>query len=222
MAATITIHYHFPQPHMFYDISRTLTPHTAGFPGDTPVTLVRVADMARGASVNVSAITCSSHAGTHVDAPLHYSPHGASIEQVDLSVLIGPCHVLTIDEPGDVTATALRARLGGAAPARLLLHTRASAAPDDLWDPTFAAIAPDAAEWLGASGLRLLGVDAPSVDAADSKSLPSHNAFLRSGVTIMENLQLTGVPDGEYELIALPLKIVGIDAAPARVVLRVR
>jgi arylformamidase len=205
---------------MLYDITRPLTPRTAVFPGDTPVSLVRVADITRGASVNVTAITCSSHGGTHVDAPLHYSAAGASIEQVDLDVLIGPCRVLTLAEPGDVTLAALHARLGETAPVRLLLHTRSSAVPDDMWDDAFAAIAPDAAEWLGAAGVRLIGVDGPSVDPASSKLLPAHNAFLRRSVTIMENLQLTGVPDGEYELIALPLRIAGIDAAPARVVLR--
>ncbi|MCX6018710.1 MAG: cyclase family protein [Chloroflexi bacterium] len=207
---------------MLYDITRTLTLRSAAFPGDTRVSLVPVAEITRGASVNVTAITCSSHAGTHVDAPRHYSSDGVGIDQVSLDVLIGPCRVLTIDEPGDLLLATLQARLSGAPPpARLLLHTRASAVPDDLWDDGFAAIEPAAAEWLGALGVRLIGVDAPSVDPADSKTLPAHKAFLHSGVTIMENLQLTGVPDGEYELIALPLRIAGIDAAPARVVLRI-
>jgi arylformamidase len=205
---------------MLHDISRLLTPRTAVFPGDTPVALTPVAEIARGASVNVTAITCSSHAGTHVDAPLHYSLDGAGIDRVDLDVLIGRCRVVTIDEPGDVTAAALRARLGDARPVRLLLHTRASAVPDDVWDDRFAAIEPAAAAWLCDAGVRLIGVDAPSVDPADSKALPAHKAFLRGGVTIMENLQLTGVPDGDYELIALPLRIAGNDAAPARAVLR--
>lgn len=205
---------------MLYDITRPLTLRTAVFPGDTPVSITPVAEIARGASVNVTAITCSAHAGTHVDAPLHYSADGVGIDRVPLDVLIGRCLVATIDGPGDVSAAALQVRLGEARPERLLLHTRAGAVPDDVWDATFPAIEPAAAEWLCAVGVRLIGVDAPSVDPADSKLLPAHKAFLRGGVTIVENLQLSGVPDGDYELLALPLRIVGNDAAPARVVLR--
>lgn len=205
---------------MLYDITRPLTPRTAGFPGDTPVSITRVADMDAGASCNVSALTLSSHAATHVDAPLHYSPAAHGIDRVPLETLLGPCRVVSFDGAGDISRAALQALLATPLPQRVLLHTRASAVADDVWEADFAAFEADAADWLGANGARLIGTDAPSVDSAISKTLPAHNAFLRHGVVIIENLQLTGVPDGDYELIALPLRIAGADAAPARVLLR--
>jgi len=215
---------------MFYDITRTLTPRTAVFPDDTPVAITPTAQMRAGESCNVTAITMSAHAGTHVDAPRHYSDDGVGIEAVPLEVLIGPARVISPGEEGAIRTADLRRalRLTGPAghegqtplPARLLIHTRASHVADDTWDAGFAWFTPEAADWLGAHGVRLIGTDAPSVDPADSKDLPAHKAFLRHGVIIVENLCLRDVPDGDYELIALPLRIAGNDAAPARVVLR--
>jgi arylformamidase len=105
-------------------------------------------------------------------------------------------------------------------PNRLIIHTRSSETPNDVWDANFAHIEPDAADWLGEIGVRLIGTDAPSVDPATSKALPAHKMFLKHDIIIVENLCLLGVPDGEYELIALPVNIYDNDAAPARVVLR--
>jgi arylformamidase len=215
---------------MLYDITRTLTPRTAVFPGDTPVTITPTMQMCAGGSCNVTAIAMSAHAGTHVDAPRHYSNDAAGIEAVPLEVLIGPARVISPGQGGAIRTADLQRTLrpAGSAtdaghaplPARLLIHTRASHIADDIWDAGFAWFTPEAADWLGAQGLRLIGTDAPSVDPADSKDLPAHKAFLRHGVIIVENLCLRDVPDGDYELIALPLKIAGNDAAPARVVLR--
>ncbi|GIV85818.1 MAG: kynurenine formamidase [Candidatus Roseilinea sp.] len=210
---------------MLYDITRTLTPRSAVFPGDTPVSITPTLQRRAGDSCNVTAITMSAHAGTHVDAPRHYSDDGVGIDAVPLDVLIGPARVVTLDVADAITLADLQNAIGDlphairAAP-RLLIRTRASHIPDDVWDDTFAHIDPQAADWLGANGLRLIGTDAPSVDPAASRALPAHRAFLRHGVIIIENLRLQGVPDGEYELLALPLKIAGGDAGPARVVLR--
>ncbi|MCS6848710.1 MAG: cyclase family protein [Anaerolineae bacterium] len=222
---------------MLYDITRTLSPRTAVFPGDTPVSIVPTLQMRAGDACNVTAITMSAHAGTHVDAPRHYSDDGAGIDAVPLDALIGPARVVTLDVAGAITVTDLQNAIRNTRYAtrdtrllnaqfsilnftRLLIHTRASEVSDDVWDDAFAYFDPEAAEWLGANGLRLIGTDAPSVDPAASKDLPAHKAFLKHGVIIVENLCLRGVPDGEYELIALPLKIAGNDAGPARVVLR--
>ena len=219
---------------MLYDITRTLTPCTAVFPGDTPVTITPTAQMRAGGSCNVTAITMSAHAGTHVDAPRHYSDDGAGVEAVPLDVLIGPARVISLGMAGAITTADLQRALQRALrpahpatdaghaplPARLLIHTCASDIADDVWDAGFAWFTPEAADWLGAHGLRLVGTDAPSVDPADSKDLPAHKAFLRYGAIIVENLCLRDVPDDDYELIALPLKIAGNDAGPARVVLR--
>jgi arylformamidase len=207
---------------MFYDITRTLTPRTAVFPGDTPVSIAPVMQMRNGNSCNVTALTMSAHAGTHVDAPLHYSDDGIGIDAVRLDVLMGPARVVTVETTGEITEEMLRAALPtphSTFPARLLLHTPASAVPNDVWQPAFAHFSAQAAHWLGANGVRLIGVDTPSVDYVSSKELPAHKTFLRHNVIIMENLCLTDVPDGDYDLIALPLRIAGNDAAPARVVL---
>lgn len=205
---------------MLYDITRTLTPGTAVFPGDTPVSITPIMRMREGTSVNVTSLTLSAHAGTHVDAPLHYSDDGIGIDAVPLEVLMGPAKVVTVDSTGAITVEDVQRATGGVLLPRLLIHTRASDTPDDVWDGSFPYFAQEAAEWLGANGIRLIGVDTPSVDAATSKPLPAHNTFLRHNVIIMENLCLRGVPDGDYELIALPLRIAGNDAAPARVILR--
>lgn len=208
---------------MLYDITRALTPHTAIFPGDTPVSITPVMQMKNGDSCNVTSITMSAHAGTHMDAPKHYSDDGEGIDAVPLDVLIGPVRVVTIDASEFMIAALERVVVTShqSIVTRLLIHTSASDTPDDVWDPGFACFSPDAAEWLGAIGVRLIGVDTPSVDPATSKDLPAHKAFLKHGVIIVENLCLCGVPDGDYELLALPLKIKDNDAAPARVVLRI-
>jgi arylformamidase len=203
---------------MLFDISRTLTIRTAVFPGDTPVSIAEVMKMRAGDYCNVSSITLSVHAGTHIDAPRHYADGAPGVDELELDALIGPARVVTLDVDV-ISLDALRgASLSGVQ--RLLVHTRASDVPDDVWDANFAPFTPEAADWLGAQGLRLVGTDAPSVDEAISQELPAHKQFLRHGVTIVENLCLRGVPDGDYELLALPMKIAGGDAAPARVILR--
>ena len=204
---------------MLYDITRTLSASTAVFPGDTPVKTAEVMRMRDGDSANVSAIQMSVHAGTHIDAPKHYSDTGIGIDQVSLDVLMGPTRVITLEMPGRITKADLEARhLRGVT--RLLVHTRGSEIPNDVFDPTFPHFEGVAADYLGGLGIKLIGIDTPSVDEASSKTLQAHMAFLRHNTLIMENLCLTGVPDGLYDLIALPIKIEGSDAAPARVLLR--
>jgi arylformamidase len=204
---------------MIYDITRPITPATAVFPGDTPVSLKQVMRMQDGDSCNVSALTMSVHAGTHMDAPLHYSKDGIGIDQVGLDILIGPARVVSFDVAHVITkADLLQHDLRGVQ--RLLVHTWGSTTPHHIFDRGFVHVDPEAADYLGGMGLKLIGMDTPSVDEASSKTLPAHMAFLRHNVIIMENLCLTGVPDGDYELIALPIKIAGCDAAPARVLLR--
>lgn len=204
---------------MLYDITRTLNASTAVFPGDTPVSITQVARMSAGASCNVSAITLSAHAGTHIDAPKHYSDAGIGIDQVAPDVFLGPARVLSLDVARTITQADLQ-KHDLAHVQRLLLHTRGSATPNNIFDTSFVHFDEAAANYLGSLGLKLIGVDNPSVDEATSKTLPAHMAFLRHNVIILENLCLTGVPDGNYELIALPIKIENCDAAPARVFLR--
>lgn len=176
---------------------------------------MRIAD---GDSCNVSSITLSVHAGTHVDAPRHYADDAPGVDQLPLEVLIGPARVIRVT--GQALTVTMLEQLDLAGVTRLLLHTAASAVPHDVWESEFVVIMPDAAAWLGQHGMRLIGTDAPSVDPATSQDLPAHKAFLRHDVIIVENLCLDGVPDGDYELIALPIRIADCDAAPARVLLR--
>lgn len=203
---------------IYHDLSRPLTPATAVFPGDTPVTISQVMRIAAGDSCNVSSISLSVHAGTHVDAPRHYANDAPGVEQVPLDTLIGPARVISMAGAALTPAMLEQCDLTGVT--RLLLHTAASTVPNDVWESDFLSITPPAAAWLGQHGLRLIGTDAPSVDPATSQDLPAHKTFARYDVIIVENLCLDGIPDGDYELIALPLSIAGSDAAPARVLLR--
>jgi arylformamidase len=203
---------------MMRDITRSLRLSTAVFPGDTPVSFTQVMRMRDGDACNVSSITMSVHAGTHIDAPRHYSDEAPGAESLDLDVLVGPAQVVTVGTSGPLSLVDVQALDLIGAP-RLILHTRASDTPDDVFDPSFTCFTPEAADWLGKQGVRLVGTDAPSVDEVTREDLPAHKTFLRHGIVIIENLCLRGVPDGEYQLVALPLKIVDGDAAPARVIL---
>lgn len=203
----------------FYDLSRPLTPATAVYPGDTPVTVTHQLRLRDGALCNLSSIEFSVHAGTHVDAPRHCLDAGPGIESIPLASLIGRARVVTLPAVSAITLAVVQA-LDLTCVTRLLVHTRHSDVADDVFDPALVHFTPDAAAWLGAAGLRLIGTDAPSVDPLQSADLAVHLAFMAGGVVIVENLRLRDVPDGDYELIALPICIAGSDGAPARVVLR--
>ncbi|HET6470019.1 MAG TPA: cyclase family protein, partial [Geminicoccaceae bacterium] len=156
--------------------------------------------------------------GTHVDAPLHYDPAGAPAGEIPLDVLLGPCRVLDVTRAdGLVAVSDLAGRIDGVV--RLLLRTKPATDPGR-WDPDFTAVAPDAMRHLGDGGVRLIGTDAPSVDPEQSKTLDAHMVARAEGMTILEGLVLDGVPPGDYELIALPLRFARLDASPVRAVLR--
>ncbi|TCP57662.1 kynurenine formamidase [Tumebacillus sp. BK434] len=201
-----------------YDITMPVSEQTAPFPGDTPFGQEWVLTMREGGSCNVSKITMSPHLGTHADAPYHYHDEGATTEQADLNLYIGAALVVAVPPMPLVTlAFVQKLELNGVE--RLLFHTGSSPDPH-VFCTDFTAIAPEAASYLAGQGVRLVGIDTPSVDPADSKTLDAHNAFFKSGLHILENLRLDGVPPGRYELIALPLHLVGSDASPVRAILR--
>ena len=208
-----------PTAGRLYDVSVLVRPGTPEWPGDTPYACGWTWDMAQGASVQLSAITMSPHVGTHADAPLHVRQGAPGTDRLPLDAFAGPARVVTLDgPPRDVGIDELRAHLPQT-PAQLLLRTgrtiAAGAFPDD-WP----ALAAGCASALVRDGLRLLGVDAPSVDRRESKALATHHALFDGGAQLLENLDLRDVPDGEYELIAYPLRLEGLDAAPVRAVLR--
>ncbi|MDX6748849.1 arylformamidase [Geminicoccaceae bacterium 1502E] len=201
------------------DISRPLVAGMPVWPGDEEVRTRWTARIAPGCPVNVGAVSLTTHAGTHVDAPLHYDAEGIDVAGLPLDLLVGPCRVVDVASCGPlVTAAALEQGL--ATPVERLLLRTASAPPGPRFDPSFTAVAADAVELAAARGVRLLGVDTPSVDPADSEDLPAHMAARRTGLLLLEGLDLASVAPGEWELIALPLRLVGMDASPVRAVLR--
>ena len=209
-----------PSSPRLWDISPPVHTGTPVFPGDTPYQQKWAARIGPGCPVNVSEITLSPHVGAHADAPLHYSEDGASIGDTDLAPFLGPCRVIHAIGRGPLVEWAhLAHAVDGTLPPRVLVRTYACM-PVDRWDPQLAAYAPATVEALAARGVRLIGIDTASIDPADSKTLDSHMAIRRHGMRVLENLVLDDVDEGDYELIALPLKLVTADASPVRAVLR--
>ncbi len=204
---------------MLYDISPPLTEHTAVFPGDTPLTRSVQLQVERGDPVTLSSLHSTVHVGAHIDGPNHYAPGAPGVESWLLERCIGPCQVVHVHiERGEhITAGHLRGALIDQP--RVLLRTDTQ--PDwRVFNADFAALTPEAVGHLHAAGVELVGIDTPSVDAADSTELPSHARCRAHGMTILEGVRLEDVPEGTYELIAAPLKLVGFDASPVRAVLR--
>src|SRR5262245_38936231 len=211
---------------MIHDISPPLSPRLAVWPGDTPLSrevLLEVGQLTSVDSKMVSNITLSTlratcHLGAHADAPSHYGRGAAGIDAVRLDLYLGPCQVVRVAVPrrGRVTPAMLP---GPVTRPRVLLATDTYPDPGD-FNEDFAALSPELVTALHGQGVRLVGIDTPSVDPFDSKDLPAHQAFLRHDMAILEGLVLRDVPEGVYELIALPLKLVGFDASPVRAVLR--
>ena len=204
---------------MIIDISQPLSPGLAAFPGDAPYSESWTFRIGPVCPVNVAQVSFSAHAGTHADAPLHYDPQGQAVGSLPLEPFIGPCRV--IDARGDTPLCEpgqIEKHLGDAPP-RILLRLTEGRDPN-LWPKGFRALAPETVEMLASRGVTLVGIDTPSIDPETSKTLPSHMAAKRAGMRILENLVLSHVEPGDYELIALPLRFANLDAAPVRAVLR--
>jgi arylformamidase len=201
------------------DISIALAPGTPEWPGDTPYSCGWSWRIAEGASVNVSAYTTSPHAGTHADAPLHVRDGWAAADAMPLGAFAGAARVLTVDPAPRTLEIRDLAALGDGRIERLLLRTSCSIA-GGTFPAAWPVLSLGAIAALLARGLRLLGVDAPSVDERESKSLPVHQALFAGSAYILENLDLRDAADGAYDLIALPVKLAGLDAAPVRAALR--
>jgi arylformamidase len=202
-----------------WDISPPIAADSPLFPGDTAYAQQWTAEIGPGCPVNLSAITMSPHIGAHADAPLHYGPGRPTIGQVDLVPYLGPCRVMHAIGCGAlVRLEHLRAFAGAGMPPRVLVRTCVKA--PTAWSPEFTAFAPETIAWLASLGVLLVGIDSQSVDPADSKTLASHQQLLKHNLRVLENLVLDDVPAGDYELIALPLKLTMADASPVRAILR--
>lgn len=201
-----------------WDISPLVAPDAPIFPGDEPYALRWTARLSPECPVNLSALTMSPHVGAHADAPLHYADGVASAAEVDLHAYLGPCRVIHAIGCGALIRIEHLTHAAADLPERVLVRCMQRA--DTVWNPDFTAYAPETVAWLAERGVRLIGLDTPSVDPASSKTLDSHQQLLRLDLRVLENLVLDDVPEGDYELIALPLKLAGACASPVRAVLR--
>jgi arylformamidase len=204
-----------------WDISQTLAAGLPVWPGDTPFSVAPRWTIGTGGSpVNVAALTTTTHAGTHADAPIHYEAGGLDAASLALEPYLGLCRLVDARGAGAVVGRDFLApRLGDAPPPRILLRTF-EAFPHDAWPKVFTAVAAETIAWLGSLGVCLIGVDSPSLDPQDSKTLDAHHAVRAADMRILEGLVLDAPPPGDYELIALPLPLAGLDASPVRAVLR--
>jgi arylformamidase len=207
-----------PTPPRLWDISPTVAPDAPIFPGDEPYSLRWTAQLSPGCPVNLSAITMSPHVGAHADAPLHYANDAPAIADVPLDTYLGCCRVIHAIGAAPLITVEHLQHAEHDLPPRVLV--RCCERADTVWNPAFTAYAPEAVEWLAARGVKLIGIDTPSVDPADSKALHSHQQLRRLALRVLENLVLDDVPAGDYELIALPLKLQGACASPVRAILR--
>ena len=203
-----------------WDISPLVHAQSPVFPGDAPYELTWTAHLGPGCPVNLSAVRMSPHVGAHADAPLHYAPDGAAIDAVPLAPYLGPCRVVHAIGCGPLVQVAdlAHALPAGDVPQRVLVRTCLQA--DTVWRDDFPALAPATLDWLAAQGVLLVGIDTASVDPANSKDLQAHQQLRTHDLRVLENLVLDDVPEGDYELIALPLKLHGACASPVRAVLR--
>ena len=209
-----------------WDISRTLSNDLAQWPGDEPFRFRLTNEIAKGASVNLGAITMSVHTGTHADARFHFDPKGESIEKAPLNPYVGRATVVDLaqsfvrsKQKHLITTEDLKPHAEDiAATSRLLVKT-GRWSDSRVFPDQIPVIAADVPAWLQKNGVKLLGVDLPSMDEIDSKSLQNHHALARAGIAIVESLDLSEVASGIYGFAALPLKIAGGDGAPMRAVL---
>ena len=223
---------------MIYDITPPITSRLRVWPGDTPPAREVLLDIQHGDNITLSTLRATVHLGAHADAPSHYAPGAAAIHERSLAYYLGPAQVVRVAAAHATRVTPeifqrampTRARdsnterpMGGVGmpplPERVLIATGTFPDPEH-FNTDFAALSPELVERLHEQGVKLIGIDTPSVDLFDSKDLPSHQIFLKHDMAILEGLALQGVPEGVYELIALPLRLVGFDASPVRAILR--
>lgn len=203
----------------YYDITVPLREGLAVWPGDVPVKTAAYKSYKRDGS-NVTRLQLSTHAGTHVDAPHHFG-HRGTVDAMPPEALIGPCRVVTVRAHSLVQAGHIeRANLGGTE--RVLFKTRNSRrAGGTTFHKDYVSLSAEAAAALVKLGVRLVGIDGPSVDPFSSDGPhDAHHTLLGAGIVVLENVDLSKVPAGEYDLLCLPLKVAGADGAPARAMLR--
>ena len=205
-----------------YDVTVPLSPEVPTYPGDPPFEIRPTQRVADGGAFNATRITLGTHLGTHVDAPAHFLAGGATVDELPLEILMGKARVVEVSardriDRADLEALDLRDDI------RVLLKTRMSGQMNrPLVQEDHVYLTVDAANYLAQAGIKLVGIDYLSVDRFGTADYPSHHALLEAGVVVLEGLDLSAVEPGEYEMTCLPLRIVGAEGAPARVILRTR
>jgi arylformamidase len=203
---------------VIYDITPPVSPRLAVWPGDTRAERAVLQDLARGDAVTLSTLRATVHLGAHADAPNHYGLGAADIGSRDPGYYLGPCQVIRASVGrGERVATGMLS--DPIREPRVLIATGTYPDPER-WNDDFAGLEPELVEACAGHGVRLIGIDTPSVDLFASKDLPAHGRFLAHDMAILEGLVLDRVPAGRYELIALPLRLEGFDASPVRALLR--
>ena len=203
-----------------YDISLSLRARMPVYPGEATPLLEPTSQMERGDSYNVSRLTVGTHTGTHIDAPRHFLPDGASVEQIPVDVLVGPALVVEMGVEQEITAADLEAAAIPTGTDRLLFKTRNSRLLDDEdFRRDFVYLTLDAARWLVGRGVHLAAIDYLSIEQMDAQPNIVHQTLLEAGVVIVEGVDLRRVAPGPYLLACLPLKIEGADGSPVRAVL---
>jgi arylformamidase len=205
---------------MIYDITRTIAASTQVWPGDQPYQVEPVLRLAAGDSINLTTITLSPHTGTHADAYYHYAGDGAHPAAMPLEPFVGPARVVTVTRREGPLLPEDFAHVDLTGAQRLLVRSHVSDLPDNVWPGEFPYLSLELIDWLAGLEIVLIGLDSPSVDAFDSTDLPCHHALYRHNMVNLESLQLREVPDGDYELIALPLRLDAACGSPVRAILR--
>ncbi|WP_078409416.1 arylformamidase [Priestia abyssalis] len=200
------------------DISQPLDGNVAVWPGDTPFAYKVNWSKEESGSVNVGQITMSTHTGTHIDAPFHFDNEGKRVIELDINLYIGPARVIHLPNKTSIGVNDLR-HLDLEGVTRLLIYTGAWE-KRAVFPESIPHLEPELAEYLSQQGVRLIGLDLPSVDPLDSKELSAHHELTHHGLHILEGLVLDGITEGDYELAALPLPLAEGDGSPVRAVLK--
>lgn len=206
-----------------HDVSVLISEELPVWPGDPGISLKQTSSLCGGDNANVTQINMGAHTGTHIDAPYHFEPDGMTIDKLPIDILIGSCRVVEMLDVKESIGLPELEKLDLKGVVRILFKTRNSllwANDEKEFKKNFIHISEQGAKFLVGQGVKLVGVDYLSVERFDSPDFATHHSLLRNQVIIIEGLNLSGINTGEYELIALPLKLKGADGAPARVVLR--
>lgn len=203
------------------DVSVPVRDGMVHWPGDAPYVRKPNMQISHGDVANLSEIACSVHTGTHMDAPLHFIANGRSIDTMPLSVTVGRARVIGIDGPDMIRLSQIEPHQIQKGE-RILFKTANSGRVwnTDTFQENYIYIPPDTAEYLAGVGIQVVGVDYLSVGGFHSGNPETHKTLLGAGIWIIEGLDLERVEPGEYELMCLPLKLVGAEGAPARAALR--